>query len=243
MSKLNILQVKDKSNSNIIKKDIIPSLPSRCIISARSGLGKSNLLINIILRDNFYNKDIDGNDIYIISGSLNGDDKLKKLIRNKDIPNSNLFDDYEPEELNILYDYLVEDYNEKTENKEKVSPKLIILDDIGYKNLMKGNAKNSPIDKIFCNGRKFNISVMLLVQRITQVNTTCRSNSNSVFFFEPNKKEIDILEADFNYLGSRKEFFKMVNDNIQDKHDFIFINLDKPGKNKYFNSKFEPISV
>lgn len=242
--KYDILEVKDKSKKHIIKKDIIPDIPYRMIVSARSGLGKSNLLINLLLRDKYYLNDFDGDDIYIISGSLEGDDKLKKLIRNKEIPNENLLPDYIPEELNIIYDFLVDEYNEAMENKEKVKPKLIILDDVGYKNLMKNNNKNSPIDKIFCNGRKYNISVMLLVQRISQINTVCRSNANSIILFEPNIRETQILEQDYNYLGSKKEFYKMVNNVFQqDKHSFLFINLDNNGKNKYFDKNFNQIIV
>jgi hypothetical protein len=120
MNKYEIYKVKDASESYYTKKDTIVDLPMRmAIIGASQRSGKSNLICNLLLRDEFYNKDFEGSNIYIVSPSLKTDNKLKKLIEVKDIPESNLFDDYDEHILEQLYKDLQEHYNDSVNENTK----------------------------------------------------------------------------------------------------------------------------
>ena len=66
-SKNKIQRLKDKSDSNVIDKGLIDNVPFRTIICGASGLGKTNFLANMILKNEWYNKEFYGDDIYIFS--------------------------------------------------------------------------------------------------------------------------------------------------------------------------------
>lgn len=83
---LKILRMKDTSDNYVIKKKDIFDLPARLIISGASGMGKTSILGNLILRENAYRKDFEPENIFIFSGSLKGDIKIKTMIKELDIP-------------------------------------------------------------------------------------------------------------------------------------------------------------
>jgi len=86
MDKLNILPIIDKSDSYNIKKDIICDVPFKIAVCGRSQLsGKTTIALNLVARDEYYSKDFKGDNIYIVSPSLETP-KLKKLIKYKKIP-------------------------------------------------------------------------------------------------------------------------------------------------------------
>ena len=177
-----VFKMKDISDNFTIKKDDIPSLPMRMLAIGRTGCGKSSIALgNLLLRDEFYRKDFLPENIFIFSGSLSGDIKLRTIIDNLDIPSSNLFDTYDQEAANDIYDILVQNFNEKVNEKMKPEHSLIIFDDLGYTNLQKTNKKNNILDKILCNGRKYIISTITLNQKLTQLNTNAREQCSRLF--------------------------------------------------------------
>ena len=188
-----VFKMKDISDNFTIKKDDIPSLPMRMLAIGRTGCGKSSIALgNLLLRDEFYRKDFLPENIFIFSGSLSGDIKLRTIIDNLDIPSSNLFDTYDQESANDIYDMLVENFNEKINDKMKPEHSLIIFDDLGFTNLQKTNKKNNILDKILCNGRKFLISTITLNQKLTQLNTNAREQCSAVMLWKSTKKQQDL---------------------------------------------------
>ena len=188
-----VFKMKDISDNFTIKKDDIPSLPMRMLAIGRTGCGKSSIALgNLLLRDEFYRKDFLPENIFIFSGSLSGDIKLRTIIDNLDIPSSNLFDTYDQEAANDIYDILVQNFNEKVNDKMKPEHSLIIFDDLGYTNLQKTNKKNNILDKILCNGRKFLISTITLNQKLTQLNTNAREQCSAVMLWKSTKKQVDL---------------------------------------------------
>ena len=163
--------MKDKSDSFTVNKNTVFSLPMRLIICGRTGCGKSAKLGNLLLRDDMYRKDFKPENIYIFSGSLHGDMKLATIIKELDIPDSNLFDDFDEQIGNVLYDQIVENYNESLDDKLKPEHSLFIFDDLSFTNRMNKSKKDSILDRLMCNGRKFLISTILLNQKMTQLST------------------------------------------------------------------------
>lgn len=240
MPRPEILKMRDKTDNYMIEKKDIPSMPFRMVISAPSGMGKTNMLGSFLLLDEFYKKHLDPDYIYIFSGSLS-EQKLATIIKQLDIPKSNLFPDYDELALETIYDMLVDDFNEAIENKKKPKQSLIILDDLGYKSLFKNSRKNNQVDRLFCNGRKYLINTILVLQRYTQVSTTCRSNLTTLILGKVPNKELELVEADLNFMDDKKKFLQMVRDHTEDKRDFIIFDLSK--KDIYRNKNFEPIKI
>lgn len=235
-----VFKMKDISDNFTIKKDDIPSLPMRMLAIGRTGCGKSSIALgNLLLRDEFYRKDFLPENIFIFSGSLSGDIKLRTIIDNLDIPSSNLFDTYDQEAANDIYDILVQNFNEKVNEKMKPEHSLIIFDDLGYTNLQKTNKKNNILDKILCNGRKFLISTITLNQKLTQLNTNAREQCSAVMLWKSTKKQVDLAESTFNYLDNRNAFFELVRKNTIGQHDFIVMDFQKP--EIYRDMNFNPI--
>lgn len=244
---MKIYRMKDSNDSNKIEKKNICSLPMRSLMIGASGLGKSSLLGWLMCNSGEagYKDNFNGDNIYIFSGSYKngkGDEKLDNIIKFLDIPEENVFSEYDNDILNELYNNLVNNFNESKENNEKPKHSLIIFDDLGFTNQMnKTKEKDSVLDKIFCNGRKFLVSTIILVQRVIQVSPSIISQSNSIILFKPNNRDLDIYESNFNYLENSKIFKKMVRRNTEDRHQFMAIDLSKNKKEIYKNHEFENI--
>lgn len=233
-------KMKDISDSFTIKKEDIPSLPMRMLAIGRTGCGKSSIALgNLLLRPEFYRNDFLPENIFIFSGSLSGDIKLRTIIDQMDIPSSNLFNSYDQESAHDIYDMLVENFNEKLNDKLTPDQSLIVFDDLGFTNLQKTNKQNNILDKILCNGRKFLISTITLNQKLTQLNTNARENCSAVMLWKSTKKQVDLAESTFNYLSNRNAFFELVRKNTMGQHDFIVMDFQKP--EIYRDMEFKPI--
>ena len=138
---------------------------------------------------------------------------------------------------------LVDDFNEKIQENEKPTHKLIIIDDLGFKNQMnKTKQENSSIDKIMCNGRKFLVSICILNQRIIQFSPTCITQATSIIFNSPNNRDLEMYEKSFNYLKDKKSFNQMVRKYTEgSKHNFMCIDFSK--EDIYRDKSFEPIKI
>jgi hypothetical protein len=239
---MKIYKMNDKSDNFTIKKEHTFNLPMRMLMIGGSGCGKTGNLGNLLLRSDFYRDDFKPENIYIFSGSLagGGDLKLMTIIETLEIPPSNLFFEFDEESAHLIYDQAVKNYNEAISEKRTPEHVLFVFDDLGYTNLQNKNKKNSILDKITSNGRKFLISIISLNQRITQLNTNAREQASGIILWSTTNKQLQLIEQDFNYLPSKKQFLDMVHKHTSNsKHDFIVMNLGK--KNKYFNKEFRPI--
>ena len=238
---LSIYKVKDEGESYYTKKDTIFDLPMRLLIIGKSQLsGKSNLLTNLLLRDEFYNKDFDGENIFLVSPSISNDEKLKKIIKIKEIPEENLFMEYDEDILKELYKMLQEEYEEAKANGEKPKNKLIIFDDASYDGGLKSK-KHGIINKIFSNGRHIMLSAIITSQKYSDILTSCRLNCNGAIIFNTNNRELEMIETDHNYLDSKKEFTQMFRKAMNEKHSFLVVNYTNPKEQRYLDEKFDVI--
>jgi len=237
------LKVKDNTDSFATDIPILFNLSFRLLINGRSGSGKSNMLVNLLLNDNYPYKNLfDGDNIYLFSPEILGDRKLSILKEELDIDDSNCFEELDDELLDDLYDGLVEDYKEKISDKEKPNNVLIVIDDFSSSGAMSSKRFNK-VGKIFCNGRKFLISIVVLQQSYLHTNKTIRENATGLILFNTSQKALETIEADNNYLKSKKQFLNMFRDNVKEARDFLVINYSNPFKELYLDSSFEPIET
>ena len=92
------------------------------------------------------------------------------------------------------------------------------------------------------NGRKFNISIVILAQKYSSISSGLRENANAIITFSATNKQVDLMEGDWNYLKNAKEFYRVFRDATNgSKHDFLFINIDRPINERYMNKEFKSL--
>ena len=239
MKKYNTYPVKDKNNKKVIKKDNIFDLPNRLLFVAKTGQGKGVNIANYILRPEFYNDDYDGENIYIFSPSILLDVKTQLIIKQKNMPQENLFNKLNDENLRAVLDFIEEEYHEREEEKEPQKHSLIIIDDCMPS--MK-DKQNGAFQDLFIRSRHFMTSVWATVRFYNKCPTVCRNNINGLILFEVNNKQLENIEDDHNYLDNKKDFRILYNKAVKgNKHNTFIINYTNDRDKMYLNSNFETI--
>jgi len=147
--------------------------------------------------------------------------------------------------LNKVYNMVESRYKLAVALKEKPPNVLFYFDDISFDGSLK-NKNNGIYNKIFMNGRHINISCISCIQSYVDCLLNARRNLTALLFFNLSDKDLDILSDEHSYLNSRKNFKKMVRDNLNDsKHNFIVVNYSNSGgiENMYQNSNFDMIDI
>ena len=238
-SKNKIQRLKDKSDSNVIDKGLIDNIPFRCLLCGASGLGKTNFLANMILKNEWYNKEFYGDDIYIFS-PLKNDNKMNTIISQKEIPESNVFTEFDEDILKEIYDLSVREFEERTNAKKRIYNKLIILDDLSYSGVLRAK-QMGQINRVFCNGRKHNISIIITSQKYTQISPVARSNFTSAVLYNTANSQVEAIEQDVNFLKTRKAFKALFRNEVDEKRDFLYVCFSNEKKDIYLNKDFKVI--
>ena len=236
--KLSVLKVKDKTDKLTISVNRLFDLPFRLILTGKSGSGKGGIITNICLNENYGYKKV-FNDIYIFAPEPYADEKMRVIIEEKLIPDSNIFEDIE--ELEELYDMLVEDFKDRVAEGEKPKMPLLIIDDLAFSGKL-ANRFNA-LAKVMCNSRKFMISCIITAQAYTQTAKNIRLQASAMIIFQTSNKELEIIETENNYLrGGKKAFYNMFRNNVKEKHDFLCINYSNNYDELYLDKKFRPLA-
>ena len=238
-SKNRIQRLKDKSDSNVINKGLIDNVPFRTIICGASGLGKTNFLANMILKDEWYNKIFYGDDVYIFS-PLKNDTKMNTIISQKEIPEENVFTEFDDDILKEIYDLSVNEFEERSNAKKRIYNKLIILDDLSYSGVLRAK-QMGQINRVFCNGRKHNISIIITSQKYTQISPVSRANFTSAVLYNTANSQVESIEMDVNFLKSRKAFKSLFRSQVLEKRDFLYVNFSNEKKDIYLDKDFKVI--
>lgn len=240
MSNYTIYPMKDNYKKyKIIKKDLF-DMPFRLLIIGKSELsGKSNLIGNLLLRDNFYKDMFKPENIYIICQSENIDHKWKVMIEQLEIPESNVCQNYDEDYLEALYELIKEEYEEAIENKKQPQHNLIIFDDVSFDGSL-NNKKNGIISKLMCNGRHLLISSIQTAQKYSSLSTTSRENCTSLILFSCTNKQLDLIYEDHGLIN-KKAFIKMFREITDSPYSFMVINYSNKKNERYQDSEFKPI--
>ena len=236
-----IRKVIDSSDSNVIDMGILPNVRFFGLLVGKTGCGKTNLLINLLLNPEFgYDKIFKGEHMYIFSGSLSSDEKIKKLIEVKEIPDENLYDAIDDSELNRLYDKLEEEYTDRKQDDLPVEYPLILLDDLSFTGGFHGKKFNALV-RFAQNSRKLGISVLVTTQYYSQILPSIRANISFAILYQCSAKNLENIEAEHNFFHKRNMFVNMFRTNVKDKRDFIVVNYDNKIENLYLDKDFNAI--
>jgi hypothetical protein len=239
---LNILRVKDKNEKHYTTKFPLSDIPFRILVVGKSQLsGKTTFLVNLLLNPDgrFYTGDFKGENIFLISGSVGNDRKLKTLIDEKDI--ENVFHDYDEDTIEAIYQMIQEEYEEAVSKNKKPENYLMIFDDMSFKGIFKGK-DFSIIKRIFSNGRHINLSCIVTAQKYTDISTSIRENMTLGVFFNCSDKQLDVITEDINYSATKKEFKQKFRHCTREKHSFFVVNFTNDPNSMYMDCHFQPIS-
>jgi GTP-binding protein EngB required for normal cell division len=217
-----------------MKDGIMPPFPSSTIICGRSGSGKSNLMLNMLTRD-----DLCGNYYHYIVVMSPTAGKTDDLYKHLNIPDENFIEDFKPEFLEQLIESRKKEIEEKgIEIVAKKSRCLIILDDvIANREFLQSN----ECMKLFALLRHYLCSVMILIQSFTKVSRACRLNSNSIMIFPSCQNEVQILLDEVTPAGMKKrDFEKVIDYATAEPYNFLYIN-NKAKKGEHIRKNLDEI--
>lgn len=240
--KYKVLKVRDKNDNNVLKQTQIFDVPMRLLLCGASGSGKSQMLVNLLLNTDFpYSNIYSGENIFIFAPAPYSDNKMKLIIDEKEVPSCNIFDNYSDDLLEMIYDSMVEEYEEDINDKNKPSHKLFILDDLSFTGSF--SKRFNALGKVYQNGRKFLVSVICLSQYYRQVSPAVRMNSTGLILFRTPNSQIDSILDEHNYIqGNKKKFLEMWFKNVKERHDYIVINYSNNSSELYLDKNFENIT-
>jgi len=240
---IQIYRCRDKKEKYYTDKGLLFNLPARVLMVGRSQFsGKSSFILNLLEQDDdrLYKKNFDGDNIYIFSGSLKTDNKIKTIILQHDIPEENTFDEYNEDALEAIFDLTADEYQEAIDNKESPKNTLVLLDDCSFDGSLK-NKNAGVLNKIFCNGRHINLSIIATAQKYSQLHTTQRENATGVVCWGCSDKQLDLIADDHNTLGNKQQFKTMFREVTAEPYTAMIVNYSNPKESRFMNLNFEPI--
>jgi len=219
----------------LMEAGVIPKFPSLTIFNARSGSGKTNLLVSLISRPEFYgvsNENPNGAEkgyfdaIFLMCGS--SDDLYDDCIKKGIIKPQHVVEDPKAEDIQAIIDKQLE-IIEKF-GIEKTPKVLIILDDlVSDKKLMKSKAFLTLAVK----GRHYNIQTFFTSQYLNLCPKAIRLNANFWFIFKMVRAELELLCESFTPSEMSKiDFARLLSqataDDENSKHNFLGIFASHP---------------
>ncbi len=207
------------------KAQVLPRFPFSMMISGRSGSGKTNLMVNIMTRDEMYGRFF--HTIIVFSPTAGSTDDLYAKLG---IPAGNFKADMKPEML----DNLIEKRKKLIEEKgiewvAKNSRVLLIMDDV----IANRDFLESPgALKAFALLRHYLCSIIVMVQSYNKLPRALRLNANAIMVFPALQSEVEVLKDEITPSGiSKKGFERVIEYATSGPHDFLYINNHAdPGK-------------
>lgn len=200
------------------KSDLHEHLLEPCfnaLLIAPTACGKSSVVLNLLMNDNFYRKSFDK--VYYFSPSVMIDKTLKAVAQDDDIIKI-----HEDEDLEKADDYLkviVQGQKELKEKDEDMPHILVIYDD-----MLQYLKTSSYIGTLFTKSRHYNISCIITSQNYRSVPLKCRNNSQMILVFKLyNEGEVTKLDEEIgvnfpHWLDWYKEATK-------DRYSFLYCDL------------------
>lgn len=207
--------------------EILPKHPSRVLYSGSSRSGKTNLLLNLITRDdylaNYYQL------IFCFSPTAYIDDSWQAAI-GKVIPKQNVFTSPDPA---IIARILEQQKNEiaKGGGVHGSPTILIIFDDCADDTKL---LKSREFQAIFFRGRHYNLSTWICTQQLQLIPKRVRNQMSQYYIFRPNRNELTFLVDEMcpGFLDN-DQFKKMVFYATLPEFSFFQINLQVPKMKSY----------
>lgn len=213
----------------------LPKHPFRLYIVGASGSGKTNCLVNLLKRKEFYKGYFD--DIFVFSmTAMSGlDDSYDDL----EIDESHFLP---PEERYIQEIFRLQKLElKKLKDISKLSKILFVMDDVQSYQKFVGS---EYFLKMYLMGRHLNISIVLCGQSYTKLPRACRLNCSALMYFKGSQNETLHLAEDYQCPNlSKKQMVNMINYATEKKYSFLFIDLFRDLECRYKKNLDEVIDI
>jgi len=242
MSKPNIAPIKVKQyDVKQSKYEHVSKLPTRSIINAPSGSGKTVLIQNLIL--DIYRGCFSR--IYIFSPSVDIDDAflpIKKYIDSeltKTDDEQIYYPDFDGEAVQqiLTTQKNIIDHQKKDPKTKKLFSILLIFDDVADN---KAIHNNQALNSCFTRGRHSQISTILSTQRYNAVSTIIRTNMDSMYLFRlRNANDLQAVMDELSALLDKKILLEVYMKATDAPYSFLFIKLTSKTINEMFFVNFD----
>ena len=226
-----------KYHCNQSKETDVPLLPMRSLIIGPSASGKTYLLNNLIT--NIYKNCFER--VYIFSQSIYLDrtyDPIKET--QKEIKNEDLyFETFDEAALqNIINNHSRIIAKLKDEKSKEMYNICIVIDDFIDDRRISNNSK--ALNSLFIRGRHSFISTICLIQKYISVSPMIRLNVSALIIFKlKNMKDLNALLDETSALINKKKLLEIYERAIEQKYNFLYINLMVDNINEMFFINFE----
>ena len=199
---------------------LLPGSIRACIIG-KSGCGKTNLLMNLLLKDY-----LDYNNLYIFAKSLDQplyqilikgiENGLNKKEIGECILKQKFTVDKKVQKVQIHYFDSPDEIPDPAEIDSKLKT-LIIFDDIMLE-------KQNKIESYYTRGRHNNIDCFYISQNYIKLpKNTVRENANLFFIFRQDRKNLNHIYTDRGNELDKREFLNFCKESWKEKFSFITI--------------------
>ena len=223
-------------NDIAFNKKVIPKPPFRFLLVAPSGKGKTNFLISLIVRKEFY-RDFFKDRVYIFSKSILADRIFTAL------PKAILRNSYAHFDFDVLGSVFETQKEEVDMNgKTKKNTMLIVLDDFIADITNRGGA-TTLLEELYMRGRHYNISIIITSQMYMLIPKPIRMNCTALVLFEQDNVEelVNIYKENGSFLN-RKTFISRLFSHVWTKpYQFLFIDKQQHFLTRYrinFENRF-----
>ena len=210
-------------------KLLCENLPTRALLCAPSGSGKTVLLQQMIM--NLYDRCFSR--IFIFSPSVNHDsvwEPVKDYIENT-------LDVHETEEEQFYYDHYDPDALEKiietqtrlvkhmkAKGQKKLYQILIIIDD--FSDAPEFSRKSQLLHSLYTRGRHSCISTITSTQKLNAIHPIIRLNATELFIFRlRNYKDIETFLEETSALLDKKTLLKIYQQCTAEPYSFLYVKL------------------
>ncbi len=216
----------------MMEKNIIPTHASAVVFCGRSGSGKSNLLVNLAERPEFYGKTNPKNPksgyfdlVFLFSPTCHHDDLPQYL----DIPPNRMYDSNFEGPLQ----HIIKTQKGIIESKglDKAPRILLIYDDI----ISQKKFMNSEFfTTCYIQNRHIGISTWVCTQSFNKIPRVCRLQANNLFIFAGSGSETEILCNEFcPPHTSKKDFEKLIKHATNERFNFLHISMRSPPEERF----------
>jgi hypothetical protein len=223
--------------------NVVGKLPTRAILCAPSGGGKTVLLSNLIL--DIYRGCFSR--IYIFSPSIDIDytwAPVKKYIEHdmKAVETEDekfYFDEYDPVALDNIIEtqYKITNYMKKHKYKTLFQI-LIVIDDFADDPSFTRHSK--LLHQLYVRGRHNSISTITSTQKYNVIAPIVRVNATQLYVFRlRNYKDLEAIVEELSAVTDKKTLLDIYHTATAEPFSFLFVNLMSHDKNKMFHIKFE----
>lgn len=205
---------REEKQKNPVHENLLEP-PFNAMLVAPTACGKSSVILNLLMNDNFYRKTFDK--IYYFSPSVMIDKTLRAVSEDDDI--IKIHDDDDLQKADDMLKIIVQSQKDLKEADKEMPLILVVFDD------MLGYLKSSSyIGTLFTKSRHYNISCIITSQNYRSIPLKCRNNSQMVLVFKLyNDTEISKLDEEIgcNY----KNWLDYYKKATKERYRFLYCDL------------------